>query len=583
MFAPLPKEPDYGAHELEVLARWERDQTFDRLRELNADGPRFSFVDGPVTANNPMGVHHAWGRTLEGVFQRYKALRGYQQRYQNGFDCQGLWVEVGVEKSARAQLEARDRGVRARGVRHTLPRAGRQICRGDHRAVHAARQWMDWDNDYYTFTDTNIEYIWRFLKEVHERGWLYMGHRSTEWCPRCGTSISASTSSSRASTRSSSIPRCSCASRSRDREGESLVVWTTTPWTLPANVAAAVRSEGRVRPARRTVTGWAVARKPEARFVSGSRARSSSGWSTTARSTQLAGAGGRRAQGDPVGRGRPRDGHRDRPHRPGLRRAEDFELSQRPRPRRTGTARRGRPHASRGTAGGRRLDATRSPAGRRAISSARGVLVELGTTPQLSDLLALPHAARSFASRRLVHLGRRDPRQHARRQRHGRVDAGLHGKRMEDWLRNMGDWNISRKRYFGLPLPFYPCEACDTVNVIGSRAGARGARALGSRSAGGAAPALDRRGADRAVRLWREALRACPEVGDVWLDAGIVPFSTLGWQNPAWVRARLREGRRQGSHGRRPARPRLLGGVVSGRLGLGDARADPALVLLAAP
>ena len=75
------------------------ERTFERLREQNRGGPRFSFIDGPITANNPMGVHHAWGRTLKDVFQRYKALRGFDQRYQNGFDCQGLWVEVEVEKA----------------------------------------------------------------------------------------------------------------------------------------------------------------------------------------------------------------------------------------------------------------------------------------------------------------------------------------------------------------------------------------------------------------------------------------------------------------------------------------------------
>ena len=64
----------------------------------NADGPRFSFIDGPVTANKLLAVHTAWGRTLKDVFQRYKAQRGYHQRYQNGFDCQGLWIEVGVER-----------------------------------------------------------------------------------------------------------------------------------------------------------------------------------------------------------------------------------------------------------------------------------------------------------------------------------------------------------------------------------------------------------------------------------------------------------------------------------------------------
>ena len=98
MFAPLPDKPDHPALELEILELWEREQTFDRLRELNRRGPTFSFIDGPVTANKSLAVHTAWGRTLKDVFQRYKALRGHHQRYQNGFDCQGLWIEVGVER-----------------------------------------------------------------------------------------------------------------------------------------------------------------------------------------------------------------------------------------------------------------------------------------------------------------------------------------------------------------------------------------------------------------------------------------------------------------------------------------------------
>ena len=82
----------------EVLERWEEERTFQRLREQNAGGPRFSFIDGPITANNPMGVHHAWGRTYKDLYQRYHTMLGERQRYQNGFDCQGLWIEVEVER-----------------------------------------------------------------------------------------------------------------------------------------------------------------------------------------------------------------------------------------------------------------------------------------------------------------------------------------------------------------------------------------------------------------------------------------------------------------------------------------------------
>ena len=103
-------------------------------------------------------------------------------------------------------------------------------------------------------------------------------------------------------------------------------------------------------------------------------------------------------------------------------------------------------------------------------------------------------------------------------------------KRMDDWLRNMRDWNISRKRYFGLPLPFYPC-GCGTLNVIGSRAELEERAVRRARTAAGAPSPLDRRGADP-LRVVRRRGQRIPEVGDAWLDAGIVPLSTLGWQNP---------------------------------------------------
>src|SRR5437773_4777339 len=100
MFPKLPDKPAHPALEEEILAWWEAEGIFQKLREQNAGGPKWSFIDGPVTANRDfLGVHTAWGRTLKDVFQRYKALRGFDQRYQNGFDCQGLWIEVGVERS----------------------------------------------------------------------------------------------------------------------------------------------------------------------------------------------------------------------------------------------------------------------------------------------------------------------------------------------------------------------------------------------------------------------------------------------------------------------------------------------------
>src|SRR6201993_4420628 len=104
IFQPLPDKPDHPALERELLALWDDEGTFARLRDKNRGGPRFSFMDGPITANGPAGVHHGLGRTLKDVFQRYKAARGHDLRYQNGFDSQGLHVEVQGEEALRFNL-----------------------------------------------------------------------------------------------------------------------------------------------------------------------------------------------------------------------------------------------------------------------------------------------------------------------------------------------------------------------------------------------------------------------------------------------------------------------------------------------
>ena len=257
-FERLPSKPDHAALELEILELWERADTFARVRKANENGPVWSFIDGPVTANKTLAVHTAWGRTLKDVFQRYKALRGFHQRYQNGFDCQGLWIEVGVERelgfNSKKEIESYGLAEFAKRCREKVIWSAGELTRGSKRLG----QWMDWGNDYYTFSDTNIEYIWRFLKECHARGWLYKGHRSVEWCPRCGTSLSQHELIN--SYEEISHPSLYVRFPLRKHEHESLVVWTTTPWTLPANVAAAVKPDAEYGLTREG-DWWAAARK----------------------------------------------------------------------------------------------------------------------------------------------------------------------------------------------------------------------------------------------------------------------------------------------------------------------------------
>ncbi|HTK23424.1 MAG TPA: isoleucine--tRNA ligase [Gaiella sp.] len=532
MFAPLPDKPDHDALEREILALWERESTFARLREQNANGPRFSFVDGPVTANRMvLGVHTAWGRTLKDVFQRYKALRGHHQRYQNGFDCQGLWIEVGVERelglNSKREIEEFGLAEFARRCRDVVVRSSRALTEGSIRLG----QWMDWGNDYFTFSDTNIEYIWRFLRLVHERDWLYLGHRSTEWCPRCGTSLSQHELTQAGVYQDRSDPSLFVRFPLLDRPGESLVIWTTTPWTLPANVAAAVKPDAEY--GRRENGEWvAVARYPE------------DGFADRALGQELVGL---RYRGpfDDLGPGGEVD-HRVIPWdevsleegtgivhiAPGAGQ-EDFELGViHELPVLSPVDEAGRFYDTYGWLHGlSTTEAADQIVGRLAE---QGFLLEAGTI-----LHRYPHCWRCDTP--LIWRVTDDWLISVEDLRQPLLDANATvewtpaymGKRMDDWLRNMGDWNISRRRYYGLPLPFYPC-ACGHLNVIGSKAELL-ARAT--------APV---EGLEELRRPWIDDIRIrCEEcgaeverileVGDVWLDAGIVPFSTLGWQNPEYV------------------------------------------------
>ncbi|HZD22777.1 MAG TPA: class I tRNA ligase family protein, partial [Acidimicrobiia bacterium] len=279
VFTPLNAQPDHDRLERQILEWWDENETFSKLREKNAGAEPFSFFDGPVTANKTLGVHTAWGRTLKDVIQRYQAARGRDLRYQNGFDCQGLWIEVGVEQDLgfNSKKEIEDFGLEefARRCREKVAWSVEELRRGSKRLG----MWMDWDNDYLTFSDNNINYIWKFLKTLNDRGWLYLGHRSTEWCPRCGTSISQHEITGQSGVyQEKTDPSLSVRLPLVDREGESLVIWTTTPWTLPANVAAVVHPDHTY--GRRSNGEWvAVERFPEEEFIETRSGTDMLGWS----------------------------------------------------------------------------------------------------------------------------------------------------------------------------------------------------------------------------------------------------------------------------------------------------------------
>jgi len=241
MFQPVESSCDNIALEHKILAWWKETDAFEKLRRKNSGKKPWSFLDGPITANNPMGVHHAWGRTLKDCYQRYHAMLGRDLRWQNGFDCQGLWVEVEVEKEMGYQTKA---DIERAGLEEFINRCKARVAK--YSQVQAEQSirlgyWMDWNNSYYTLSDVNNYTIWSFLKKCHQRKLIYKGLDAMPWCPRCETGISEQ--ERREGYKNIEDTAVYVRFPLRNRPGEYLLVWTTTPWTLSANVAAAVNPE----------------------------------------------------------------------------------------------------------------------------------------------------------------------------------------------------------------------------------------------------------------------------------------------------------------------------------------------------
>ena len=530
MYKPVPAKVDFPAQELEVLRFWQDTQAFAKLVSRNRGGPRFSFIDGPITANNPMGVHHAWGRTYKDLYLRYRAMQGYEQRYQNGFDCQGLWVEVEVEKAlgfnSKREIEAYGLDQFADRCRERVYYYADLITRQSIRLG----QWMDWEHSYYTLTDENIEHIWTFLKRCQENGWLYKGSRAMPWCMRCGTSLSQHELVGTDSYREVTHRSVYLALPLLDRPDESILVWTTTPWTLAANVALAVhpdlnyvkvRQDGRYYYLSAHTTGFL---RPGYEVVATLKGRDLVGLRYQAPFGEVpaqAGIEHRVVPWEDVGE---EEGTGVVHIAPGCG-AEDFELSRT----------LGLPVVVPIDEAGTYVPGFGELSGHSVRETNERIFANLeakGLVYKLHDYLHRYPACWRCGEELLFRLADewfisvQEVRPRLQREA-ARVcwEPPSAGKRMDDWLTNMGDWCISRKRYWGLPLPFYPC-ACGQLTVVGSREELRELVVEGLE------------GLRELHRPWIDAVvircpacgqpvRRISEVGDAWLDAGIVPYSTL--------------------------------------------------------
>jgi isoleucyl-tRNA synthetase len=524
--------------EKKILAFWKKHGTFDKRVEKNKNGKIWSFLDGPITANNPMGVHHAWGRTLKDAYQRYYAMNGRKLRYQNGYDCQGLWVEVEVEKELNFNTK---KDIEDYGIDKFVQRCKERVTKYSEVITRQSERlafWMDWDNNYYTMSDENNYTIWTFLKKAHERELIYKGHDVMPWCPRCGTGISQHEMQEgyKDVKHMSLIVRFPL----RERNNEALLVWTTTPWTLTSNVAVAVHPDCKYLKVKQGDWIYYLI-KARAENVLNNKGT----WKTIQELTgkDLIDAGF--TYTGPYDELLAQEESKNHHHvigwdevseeegtgivhiAPGCG-AEDFELSKTFK----------LPAVAPLDENGIFIDGFDWLTGKHASGSADEIKQDLNNKKILYSSAkyshAYPHCWRCSEELlfRLVDEwyiaidSWREEIKTAARQIRWIPSFGLELEL--DWLNNMRDWMISKKRYWGLALPIWECPHCKSFEVIGSR------EELKEKAAAG----WEKFAAHSPHRPWIDEVKikcpGCgqmisriPDVGNPWLDAGIVPYSTV--------------------------------------------------------
>jgi isoleucyl-tRNA synthetase len=628
---------DFLRGEHDVLRFWKHASIFSKLRAKNAGKPRWSFLDGPITANNPMGVHHAWGRTYKDAYQRFFAMTGHELRYQNGFDCQGLWVEVEVERD----LEFTTRpAIEAFGIDKFVNACKQRVLKFAARQTEQSIRlgyWMDWDDpdtlrtlaghigtdetitvttpsgkkvrdkshalvaklgcaewggSYFTFSTENNETIWAFLKKCHQRGKVYMGHDVMPWSGQAGTAYSQMevADGRRLTTHRSCFVRFPL----RDAQDEYLLVWTTTPWTLTSNVACAVNPELdylRIRTTRdnavyyfakdnlnfqrlerefkegfgrpewgwpkgtpklktiaqifkeqggfetlETVKGKDLIGRPYAGPFDDLPAQNTDGG--VPNNPQLAGKTG-------VNCHRVIDGGRDSKGSPNVVAGEgtgivhvapgcgdvDFVLGQQ----------QGLVGIAPLDAAGRFVEGFGPFTGKEATDPRTAQLVfdTLRARHRLVTVEEYPHIypfcwrtgvelVFRLVDEWFINMDWREEIKNVTRQIRW-LPPTIDGQERElEWLSNMRNWMISKKRFWGLALPIWVDEITGEFDVIGSLAELKERAVEGWKEFEGNTP--HRPWIDRVkIKNPRTGNRMSrvPDVGNPWLDAGIVPFSTL--------------------------------------------------------
>ncbi len=237
MFKPVLPKLDVPAMEDGVLKFWKREKIFEKTISTRAGGPEYIFYEGPPTANGKPGVHHVLARAFKDLFPRYKIMRGYHVSRRGGWDTHGLPVEIEVEKrhGFKNKQEIEEYGIAK--FNEECRKSAFDYIQDWERLTDRIAFWVDLKTAYITFTNDYIESVWWILRQFWEKELLYQGFKVVPYCPRCGTPLSDHEVA--LGYDQAVDPSVFVRLPLVEEPGTSLLVWTTTPWTLPANVAVA--------------------------------------------------------------------------------------------------------------------------------------------------------------------------------------------------------------------------------------------------------------------------------------------------------------------------------------------------------
>ena len=556
-FAPLSaeagKSPD--AAEKAVLESWRARDVLGELNRARADAPTFVFWEGPPTANGRPGIHHVIARTIKDTVCRYQSMLGKRVDRKAGWDTHGLPVELEVEKSlgisGKPEIEAYGVGAFNQKCRESVWTYRKEWEELSERIGF----WLDYEKPYVTYDEDYVESVWHVLARFHEHGLVYQGQRVVPYCGRCGTGLSSHEIGQPGVYQDILDPSVTLRFRLRAQQGddpESLLAWTTTPWTLPSNVALAVHPEFdyvRVRVPLPVPKGEEQgSRGHEVVWLAEARLAAVVGEAHEVlerrKGRELAGMAYEPLFSATIPETDPGAWEPD-PARRATVVLADYVTTEDG----TGIVHQAPTYGADDwvTAQENRLPVLRAVGaeGRLLVDvggAAAGTFFKEADEALMEDLKArglmfkkareshsYPHCWRcdtalfyfatpawyirttSFKERMLEY-----------NQRCNWVPPEIGQKRFGDWLENNIDWNISRDRYWGTPLPFWVCEGCGAEKAVGSRAEME-------RLAGGLPegfdnhkPLIDELSFD--CECGGE-MRRTKAVVDCWFDSGSMPYA----------------------------------------------------------